>query len=625
MAGRVLCADADPRVSKIFRESLQGQGYEVEIQQDGQGAFERLADDSFDLALIDVQLPMRDGFEVLEEIRRQPSPMCDIPVFLLTSTRITPAYKQRARRAGATAMLVKPVPLARLHRLIRKHIKEGPPRVESAEPVAGSTRSLPFEGDFRELDFPALLHHLHGRRESGVLVLTNAGRRKVIELREGQPASVKSNLIGECLGNRLVERGLISQQVFDESVARMKSRGELQGEILIAMRAMDEVTIAKALVEQAEEKLLEIFSWKRGHYEFKPAAQLRRGLALPRDRSPSGWLLRGIRERMAIETIDYELRSRSSRAVSLADSARDTLQDAELDALSRALLDRVGDAASVGALIDADEATRRALYGLIVTGLVETRSRASRRARASSKERELRAELAAAAERLRQRDDFEVLGLVPGASTDAVEAAFAGVARRSHPDRFKNNSAAVRSLADGVFARFQSAYERLRDPRRRGGYELELRRNERRKARAREEEREIEAEVEFREGEALLRSRSYEAALLCFGKALERKHQEGEYHAHYGWCLYLIHPTESAMVEEAIEHVRRGLKLARDHDKPYLFLGRLYKATGNISAAEKMFMRAVEIRPESVEAVRELRLINMRRGKQGLIGRILRR
>jgi tetratricopeptide (TPR) repeat protein len=79
------------------------------------------------------------------------------------------------------------------------------------------------------------------------------------------------------------------------------------------------------------------------------------------------------------------------------------------------------------------------------------------------------------------------------------------------------------------------------------------------------------------------------------------------------------------MVEEAIEHVRRGLKLARDHDKPYLFLGRLYKATGNNRAAEKMFMRAVEIRPESVEAVRELRLINMRRGKQGLIGRILRR
>ena len=99
-------------------------------------------------------------------------------------------------------------------------------------------------------------------------------------------------------------------------------------------------------------------------------------------------------------------------------------------------------------------------------------------------------------------------------------------------------------------------------------------------------------------------------------------------------CKHAFHlqpPAQSqaaavdAVVEEAIEHVKRGLKLARDHDKPYLFLGRLYKATGNTGAAEKMFTRAVQIRPESVDALRELRLINMRRSKQGLIGRILRR
>lgn len=71
--------------------------------------------------------------------------------------------------------------------------------------------------------------------------------------------------------------------------------------------------------------------------------------------------------------------------------------------------------------------------------------------------------------------------------------------------------------------------------------------------------------------------------------------------------------------------MRRGLELARDRDKPYLFLGRLYQATGKIDAAENMLASAVEILPESVEAQRELRLIDMRRSKQGLIGRILRR
>jgi tetratricopeptide (TPR) repeat protein len=80
------------------------------------------------------------------------------------------------------------------------------------------------------------------------------------------------------------------------------------------------------------------------------------------------------------------------------------------------------------------------------------------------------------------------------------------------------------------------------------------------------------------------------------------------------------------MVGEALEHVKRGLKLASHREKPYLFLGRLYKAIGRVEMAERMFTRAVQIQPECLEGLRELRLINMRRKKsKGLIGRLLRR
>jgi hypothetical protein len=75
-----------------------------------------------------------------------------------------------------------------------------------------------------------------------------------------------------------------------------------------------------------------------------------------------------------------------------------------------------------------------------------------------------------------------------------------------------------------------------------------------------------------------------------------------------------------------MEHVQRGIKLARDREKPYLYLGRLCKVVGRLDAAERMFTKAVQVRPECVEALRELRLINMRREKgKGLIGRLLRR
>ena len=83
---------------------------------------------------------------------------------------------------------------------------------------------------------------------------------------------------------------------------------------------------------------------------------------------------------------------------------------------------------------------------------------------------------------------------------------------------------------------------------------------------------------------------------------------------------------DAIMAEEALEHLKRGLKLASDREKSYLLMGRLCKAMGRAGAAEKMFARAAQIQPNCVEALRELRLINMRREKKkGLIGRLLRR
>jgi tetratricopeptide (TPR) repeat protein len=123
-----------------------------------------------------------------------------------------------------------------------------------------------------------------------------------------------------------------------------------------------------------------------------------------------------------------------------------------------------------------------------------------------------------------------------------------------------------------------------------------------------------------------MRQRDYGAALRHFGKALELYPEEGEYHAHYGWALHLSHPGSDAMLHEAIEHVRKGLKLASRSEKSYLFLGRLCKARGSERAAEKMFTRAVQIEPNCAEALSELRLMHMRREKKkGFVRRLLRR
>jgi tetratricopeptide (TPR) repeat protein len=141
-----------------------------------------------------------------------------------------------------------------------------------------------------------------------------------------------------------------------------------------------------------------------------------------------------------------------------------------------------------------------------------------------------------------------------------------------------------------------------------------------------EGQRALRAELEFQKGEAALQRRDYAAAVRHFEHAMQTYPEEGEYQAHFGWAFYQAAPDEPGRLREAIEHVLSGRKLAPDREKPYLFLGWLYKAEGRLQIAERMFHRALQLDPDCVEAIRELRLIDMRRQRsRGLVRRILRR
>ena len=184
----------------------------------------------------------------------------------------------------------------------------------------------------------------------------------------------------------------------------------------------------------------------------------------------------------------------------------------------------------------------------------------------------------------------------------------------------------MRELAERVFQRVESAFEQLRDPRRRQEVLLARRRASREAAERDEGRRAVDAELCFQKGQMALRQRAYDLALRCFREASDLHPAEGEYHAHVGWALHCCHPDDPKQAEEALRHIKQGMKLAPDREKPYLFMGRVCQATGRPDVAVKMFTRAVQIQPECVEALRELRLIHMRREKEkGLIARLLRR
>jgi len=641
MPATVLCVDNDRALVQILAKALGGEGYKVQTAFDGDQAVEVISGATPpDLVLLDLILPRRDGFEVLEALRGLEAPVRDTPVVLLTGCSPGPEYRRRAESLGAAALLTKPQPLDDLLGIVREHAGEARPGAGTARNTGAraARKAPPLTGTLRDLPFPALLHHLHGLRASGVLHLVTGKRRKWVEFADGYPVSVRSNLVNECLGNFLVRSGRISHSAMAESRKRM-GPGKLQGEVLVAMDVLSQDDIPAALEAQAAEKLFEVFEWSSGKFRFERSARLQRANELALSGSPANLILHGVRERVPIDRVDDYFAANADAAPVPAESPFYRFQEIELEPDHQNLLAGLDGSRCLRDFREADEGLRRVLYALVETGLLELRggsgrpspeSAASRPASRSAGVRPddeaLRVELAALAERMRGQDHFEALGVSESAAPEEIRESYERLAARVHPDRASGSSRAVRSLAGEVANRVTEAYEVLTDPRRRTEYLLERRKAERDAAERAAGRQVLDAELEFQHGEAAMRQRDYAGSLRHFGKALELYPDEGEYHAHYGWALHLSHPGDDSMLHEAIEHVRRGLKLASRSEKPYLFLGRLCKARGSSGAAEKMFTRAVQIDPNCAEALSELRLIHMRREKKkGLVRRLLRR
>ncbi len=632
MTATILCVDDDANFQRILARAFREQGYRVETAGDGETALERLRSLRPSLVTLDVMLPRKDGFAVLEEIRRDSTQR--LPVVMLSGCRFTPDYEARARALDADVVLTKPVPLKTLLGVVG--------RLMPGEASAGEARPMDLSGTFSELPFPSLLHHLHGMRASGVLRLQQGSKKKLVQLEGGQPVSVRSNMVKETLGHLLVASGTITWDTLHESVRRVKRGEGLQGQILKAMYMLDDADLAHALNRQAEGRLLEVFSWSEGSFRFQQGASLK-GEAVGLKRSPASLILQGVREHANLELIDAFLRERSQLHVVPSSVPFHAYQDIDAPEAQRVLEDLDG-SQSLAELCEADQAQRRILFGLITVGLVELepaspRARSLRsipRAGRVAKERvrvvddraegrqaqRVRKELSELAARFEGRDEFKMFGLARNAGDAEIRSVFADLARRTHPDRFSAEGDAVRGLAEEVFDKVSRAYQAIATAEARA-----------RTARRREEERELDeghkalrAERAFQQGQRALKGRRFGDAMKHFAEAVESYPEEGEYHAYYGWAEYLSAPEDDAARRRAKKRALLSKKLAPQRAAPFLILGRLCKVEDKVDTAERMFTRAVELDPECSEALQELRLIALRKQRsRGVLGRILKR
>jgi DNA-binding response OmpR family regulator len=101
---RILLVEDEPPIASALEDDLKLEGYEVEVVRDGDTASHRVREQSFDLIILDVMLPRKDGFEVCRELRRAGLRM---PVILLTA-KTQESDKVLGLELGADDYVTKP-------------------------------------------------------------------------------------------------------------------------------------------------------------------------------------------------------------------------------------------------------------------------------------------------------------------------------------------------------------------------------------------------------------------------------------------------------------------------------------------------------------------------------------
>ena len=123
---RILIVEDDADIALGLQLDLQDEGYEVHLVGNGEEASRRGREEGWDLILLDVMLPLKDGFEVCRELRRA---KVRTPVLMLTA-RAQEAEKGMGLDMGADDYVTKPFSPRELRARVRAMLRRAAPEVE---------------------------------------------------------------------------------------------------------------------------------------------------------------------------------------------------------------------------------------------------------------------------------------------------------------------------------------------------------------------------------------------------------------------------------------------------------------------------------------------------------------
>ena len=117
---KVLVVDDDPLVVKILRGPLLKAGYDVDVASQGLEALQKVKEKRPDLIILDILMPLLDGFKVARFLKFDKR-FKDIPIIVLTS-RATEGERKMGKQVGADEFLYKPFRIPQVMDVVQRYL-----------------------------------------------------------------------------------------------------------------------------------------------------------------------------------------------------------------------------------------------------------------------------------------------------------------------------------------------------------------------------------------------------------------------------------------------------------------------------------------------------------------------
>jgi curved DNA-binding protein CbpA len=216
---------------------------------------------------------------------------------------------------------------------------------------------------------------------------------------------------------------------------------------------------------------------------------------------------------------------------------------------------------------------------------------------------------------IEKQNYFEMLGLSLDSTPEEARATYLALAKTWHPDRLPPGLAEMKAQCARIFAHMSEAHQTLTDREKRERYMLLLREGGATPESQAEIAAVIGAATDFQKAEIFLKRNDLAQAEAHCRKALEADPLQADYHVLLAWLESQKPSMQSAsQTEELIARITKALEKSPRCERGYFYRGMLHKRVGHEAAAARDFRKASELNPRNIDAQREVRIFEMRKG-----------